>query len=380
MLGRFIKFINYMAITEMYPSTDINKEDYSSEESNKGLGWPPLESVELESFNSEFKSLDTYAKNINPEEIKRLKKEYQIDFYSAQSSEVFCHQLEDTIVDKINELKNCYKDLDYNTDRLQDRSNVEEETVVYQEGQNLVEEIKKLVNDYEQYIDAISPEVANIYDIPEEFQFSKYGPSFNVKETLDYIEKVDVGFGQVKDEDESYSEYDNQQLDKKPLHSFGVIRQKDSETKEVRYTLFRKNEFTKDDQAENSLVATDQDGWESESNFLTWYKDKGLKYFKNNPAGQLKLLAQLFKMYDLPEFNVGKIDFHSSIKAIRDIIQKKHDTFSNPDSSVYIKQRKFLAKQIEMCTHLSNYLEYAHQTNQLKRLEKKDNPDYVKAQ
>ncbi len=369
-----------MAITEMYPSTDINKEDYSSEESNKGLGWPPLESVELESFNSEFKSLDTYAKNINPEEIKRLKKEYQIDFYSAQSSEVFCHQLEDTIVDKINELKNCYKDLDYNTDRLQDRSNVEEETVVYQEGQNLVEEIKKLLTDYEQYINAMSPEIANIYDVPEEFQFSKYGRSFKIKEILDYIEKVDVGFGRIKEEDESHLKYTNSQIDKKPLHSFGVIRQEDSATKEVSYTLFRKNDFTKDDEAEDDLVATDQDGWESVSNFESFYNDNGLEYLKNNPAGQLKLLAHLFKMYDLPEFNVGKIDFHSSIKAIRDIIQKKHDTFSNPDSSVYIKQRKFLAKQIDRFTHLSNYLEYAHQTNQLKRLEDKDKPDYVKAQ
>lgn len=369
-----------MAITEMYSSTDINKEDYPSEESNKGLGWPPLESVELESFNSEFKSLNVYAKNIDPEEIKRLKNKYQIDFYTTQPSEVFCHQLEDTIVDKINELKNCYKDLDYNTNRLQDRSNVEEETVVYHEGQNLVEETKKLLSDYKQYIDAVSPEIAKVYDIPEEFKFNKHGQSFNIKETLDYIEQVDMRFGQINDEDVSHLKYTNSQIDEKPLHSFGVIRQEDPVTKEVSYTLFRKNDFTKDDQAENSLDVTDQDGWESESNFQSYYEDKGLKYFKNNPAGQLKLLAQLFKMYDLPEFNVGKIDFHSSIKAIRDIIQKKHDTFSSPDSSVYIKQRKFLAKQIYMFTHFSKYLEYAHQTNQLMRLDEKDKPDYVKAQ
>jgi hypothetical protein len=370
-----------MAISEMYPSNDAYKDNNLNEGSNEEKERSPLEILEPKLFNpSEHASIDPYAKNINSEEIKRLRNEYQIDFYTTQPSEVFCHQLEDLLVDKIKDLKNCEKDLNYSTDRLQDRKNVEEETVVYREGQNLVEETKKLLSDYKQYIDAMSPEVANIYDIPEEFKFNKIGRSFKVKETLDYIEQVDMRFGQINDEDVSHLKYTNSQIDKKPLHSFGVIRQEDPETKEVGYTLFRKNDFTKDDQSEDDLVATDQDGWKSEGNFESYYEDNGLKYFKNNPAGQLKLLAQLFKMYDLPEFNVGKIDFHSSIKAIRDIIQKKHDTFSNPDSSVYIKQRKFLDKQIYMFTHLSNYLEYAHQTNQLKRLEEKDNPDYVKTQ
>lgn len=369
-----------MAISEMYPSTDGYRENNLSEESKDELEKSPLEILEPETFNSpEHRSLDPYAKNIDPEEIKRLKNEYKIDFYKTQSSEVFCHQLEDILIHKIKELENCHKDLDYQTDKLRDRNNVEEETAVYQEGQSLVEEIKKLLTDYKQYIDAVSPEVAKVYDIPEELEFNKHGRSFNIKETLDYIEQVDVRFGQVKDQDVSHLKYTDSQLDHKPLHSFGVIRQEDPETKEVSYRLFRKNDFSKDDQAENNLVVTDQDEWQR-INIESYYEDKGLKYFKDNPEGQLRLLAKLFKIYDLPEFNVGQADFHSSINAIRDIIQKKHDTFSAHDPRVYTKQRSFLAKQIEMFDYLSSHLGYTHQTNQLRRLNEKDHPDYLKAQ
>lgn len=372
----------------MYPSTDADRGDDLGEESKDEIEKSSLEVLGPKQFNPpEHALLDPYAKDIDPKEIERLKNKYQIDFYTTQSSELFCHQLEDTIVRKVKELENCQRDLDNFSDPQDTWKPYQEalsnkiagEANLYKKGQGLVEETKKLLSDYEQYVDAISPEVAKVYNIPEEFKLTKYGRNFNVKETLDYIEKVDFAFGDVDNENKSHLQYTTSSLEHKPLNSFSVIRQEDPETKEVSYKLFRKNDFTKDNQAENNLAVTDTDEW-GYASFETYYDNKGLKYFKDNPKEQLRLLAKLFKLYDLPEFNVGQIDFHTSIKAIRDRIQAKHDTFSAHDPSLYIKQRKFLTKNVDMFEHLSSYLGHTHQTNQLRRLDEKGDPDYLKAQ
>lgn len=338
----------------------------------EGLSFPEVVEPKIYEANSEeIKSLDTYANSFSPEEIKKLKNDYQIDFYKPQSPEIFCYQLETVIAEKIKLIKELSKN--YESEYYYQKPlNIELETNDFNKIKESSAEIEQLLTDYKLYIDAINPETAKAYDIPDKLTLRIYGDKYQkVENLLEVLKHAEAQFGENNRRDYELAE--------KPISSFFTLREVDKETKEINYKLFIKDDtllkkagektavndnkyeaHTKNDSYAIQDLARYTPGYGSLENYL-----KGRKHL------QLYVIAKLIQLYDLPELADRKVDFEEFIKAIQEKLKEKEKVQLKPGYDVYNERRDFFNKEKQIISVINSHSNAYHQINQTQSIDNK---------
>lgn len=369
-----------------YIPHDFNESE--GEDQSDGLSFPKV--VEPKDFELEkmtIGELDQYATHIPAEEIKRLKNDYQIDFHQENSPEIFCDQLQQAISTNIKKLLELYKDFrDYDYKTLS-HNEFKEETNFFNSIQDKILKTKQLISDYRVYVDTLNPELAKVYDIPDELNLHIYGnKSQKVKDLLEILEKADIGFGEINKDSSHSSNYRNTlDLRDRPISSFHTIRYENKETGIAEYKIFTKKDpildISKDNENEKNIIDSEDDnqyevntGDQNAQKFLAAYHPGygSLGHFlSSRKKEQLYIIAKIMQLYDLPELADRKINFHDFIEIIRAKIDIKDETFKNnrknKNIDVYWKQRDFIKQEENQISYIEESLRVAHETNILKR-------------